>query len=377
MRTNAYVTVSGALVALKSDGHPTYIVETIAGDLNVTGNGHVSCNGEDVCHHGRTLKQTVILQETHFTIKTVKIRKNFDSRELMIVESGTMIPAHLFTPGGFSIDSGTYITPRVREPCAYQIIKSFRGTATPTAIQDDLVITSQKDQVHIHAHGMLNPPLRCPIQGTYRKTGHPNIVVFQPPDGPISTDDIGFNTIDARQVSIPNMVTLKVEWALYKTSRKFGLVHNISKQAECSDLKRLTGGGQNQPELQGSTESLLYAKREMLYDVKCPRIEASLDLTVNDNRCYKYIPVITGQPPVKRFLIPGSRLLSNVSETKSCKAAQNVPRGYLTIGGYWVAACPLEKILSPPTELQIEVLTTPNTYEKEAKGGSLHGQRLS
>ena len=145
----------------------------------------------------------------------------------MIVESGTTIPANLIKPGGFSIDSGTYITPQIRVPCAYQVIKSFRVTAMPTDIQDELVITSQKDQVHIHAHGMLNPPPRCPIQGTYRKTGHPNIVVYQPSDGPISTDNVGFNPIDARQVSIPNMVTLKVEWALYKTSRKFGLVHNI------------------------------------------------------------------------------------------------------------------------------------------------------
>ena len=71
--TNAYVTVSGASVALKSDGHPTYIAETIAGNLNVAG-GHVSCNGEDVCHNGKTLKQTMVLQETHFTIKKVRIR---------------------------------------------------------------------------------------------------------------------------------------------------------------------------------------------------------------------------------------------------------------------------------------------------------------
>ena len=98
VKTNTYVTEAGSSVALKSDG-PTYIVETIKGDLNVAGNGHVSCNGEDVRHHGRTLKQTVILQETHFTIKTVKIRKNFDSGELMIVETGTTIPKHLTTPG--------------------------------------------------------------------------------------------------------------------------------------------------------------------------------------------------------------------------------------------------------------------------------------
>ena len=295
----------------------------------------------------------------------------------MIIESGTTIPANLLKPGGFSIDSGTYITPQIKIHCAYQIIKSFKGTATPTNLQDDLVIPSQKDQVHIHAHGMLNPPPRCPIQGTYRKTGHPNIVVFQPSEGPISTDDVGFNPIDARQVSIPNMVTLKVEWALYKTSRKFGLVHDISKQLECSDLKRLTSGGQSYPELQGSSESLLYAKGEMLYDVKCQCIEASLDLTVNDNRCYKYLPVVTGNPPVRRFLIPGFRLLLNVSETEPCKAVQKVPRGYLMTGGYWVAVCPREKILSPPTELQIEVLTTPDTYEKEAKGGAYMDRDLA
>ena len=226
VRTEAYVTVAGNLIALKTDGHPTYISETIAGELNVAG-GQASCNGEDIRHNGKTLKQTMVLQETHFIIKKVRIRKNFDSGDLMIVETGTTIPANLVKPGGFSIDSGTYIIPQIRTPCAYQIIKTFKGTAAPTNLQDDLIITSQKDQVHIHAHGMLNPPPRCPIQGTYRKTGHPNIVVFQPSEGPISTDDAGFNPIDARQVSIPNMITLKVECALYKTSKKFGLVHNI------------------------------------------------------------------------------------------------------------------------------------------------------
>ena len=173
------------------------------------------------------------------------------------------------------------------------------------------------------------------------------------------------------------MVTLKVEWALYKTSRKFGLVHDISRQAECSDLKHLTGGGQDRPELQGNTESLLYAKGEMLYNVQCPWIEVSLDLTTNDDRCYKYLPVITERPPTKRFLIPGSRLLSNISETEPCKAANRVPRGYLTTQGYWLAACPQPKILSPPTELQIEVLTTPDTYENEAKGGAYMDRDLA
>ena len=148
-------------------------------------------------------------------------------------------------------------------------------------------------------------------------------------------------------------------------------------KAECSDLKRLTGGGQDRPELQGSMESLLYAKGEVLYNVQCPRIEVSLDLTTNDDQCYKYLPVITERPPTKRFLIPGSRLLSNISETEPCKAANRVPRGYLRTQGYWLAACLRPKILSPPTELQVEVLTTPDTYENEAKGGAYMDRDLA
>ena len=355
VRTQSYVTTTGNTVALREDGLPTYIQEVIAGELTVM-NRVANCVGEEMKYRGTLLKQVMILQETHFTIRKVKIRKNFDSGDLMLVESSTTIPANLINAGGFSIDSGTYIIPQIKTPCAYQIIKTFLGSGETTSKPDDLIITSQKGQVHLHTHGRLNPPDRCPIQGAYLKTGHLNILVFRPTEGPITAEDYKFDNIDARQVSIPNMITLKVEWALYQTSKKFRLVHNVSQQAECTALKQLTSGDQNQPELQGTSESLLYAKGEMLYNVKCPRIEASLDITSTDDRCYKYLPVVTGNPPVRRFLIPGSRLLSNVSEIEPCEDAQKVPRGYLSTGGHWVAADPRERVLSrDPHRMEIQI----------------------
>ena len=374
--SQSYVTITGNTVPLRTDGLPTYIPEIIAGELTVT-NGVATCVGEEMKYRGKLMRQIMILQETHFTIRKVKIRKNFDSGDLMLVESSTTIPAHLTKTGGFAIDSGTYIIPQIKTPCAYQIIKTFLGSGETTNQPDDLIITSQKGQVHLHTHGRLNPPDRCPIQGAYLKTGHLNILVFQPTEGPTTAEESKFDNIDARQVSIPNMITLKVEWALYQTSKKFGLVHDVSQQAECTALKQLTSGDQTQPELQGTSESLLYAKGEMLYNVKCPRIEASLDITTTDDHCYKYLPVVTGNPPVRRFLIPGSRLLSNVSKIEPCEDAKKVPRGYLSTGGYWVAADPRERVLSPPTELQLEVLTMPDTYEKEAKGGAYMDRDLA
>ena len=376
VRTQSYIKTTGDSVALKDNGLPTYIKEVINGELNVA-KGAVNCLGEEVKTQGTLFKQSVILQETHFTIRKVKIRKNFDSGDLMLVESSTTIPAHLVGKGGFTIDSGTYIIPQIKTPCAYQIIKEFLGSGTSTDKPDDLILTSQKGQVHLHTHGRLNPPDRCPIQGAYLKTGHLNIIVFSQSEGPRTAEDYRFDNIDARQVSIPSMIALKVEWALYQTSKKFGLVHDVSQQTECRALKQLTSGDQDQPELQGSSESLLYAKGEMLYNVRCPRIEASLDITSTDDHCYKYLPVIAGRPPTRRFLIPGSRLLSNVSEIEPCDDAKKVPRGYLSTGGHWVAADPRERVLSPPTELQLEVLTMPDTYEKEAKGGAYMDRDLA
>ena len=120
----------------------------------------------------------------------------------------------------------------------------------------------------------------------------------------------------------------------------------------------------------------MYAKGEMLYNIKCPKIKVGLDLTLRDDRCYKYLPVVVrqnGRPSDKRFLIPGSRLLLNISDSEPCEATLKVPRGYLTTKGIWVAMSPRPRSLVPPAELQIEVLTTPDTYENRSPGGSLHG----
>ena len=376
VRTQRYTTITGESVALNDNGLPTYIKEIVTGEISVKA-GVVSCLGEEEKAQGVLYKQVVTMQETQFTIRKVKIRKNFDSEDLMIVETGTTIPANLVDTGGFIIDSGTYVLPPVETPCAYQIIKKFRGTGKPTKEPDELIITSQGGQIHLHTHGKILPPHRCPIQGSYLKTGHTNIVVFRQLEEPRTEEAHKFDNIDPRQVSIPSMIALKVEWALFQTSKKFGLVNDVSQHSECRALQQLTSGDQKQPELQGASDSLLYAKGEMLYNVKCPRLQARLDTTSTDTRCYKYLPVITGNPPTRRFLIPGSRLLSNVSEEEACDDAKRVPRGYLSTKGNWVALVPTEKVLSPPTELQLEVLTETDNYEKESKGGAYMERDLS
>ena len=158
IKTRQFPTESTKRVPLPGDGQTAYITETVRGELIIGDNGFASCNGEDVRYHGRILKQTVVLQETHFTINKVKIRCNFESGALMIVETGTTISENVANPNRFIIDSGTYVLPKIVIPCAYQIIKSLMGTPTPTLADGGIVITSETNQVHIHTHGTLNLP---------------------------------------------------------------------------------------------------------------------------------------------------------------------------------------------------------------------------
>ena len=85
-------------MALRIDKLPTYIQEVLVGEITVKA-GIANCLGEETKYKGRVMKQAMIIQETHFTIRKVRIRKNFDSGDLMIVESSTTIPAHLVKSG--------------------------------------------------------------------------------------------------------------------------------------------------------------------------------------------------------------------------------------------------------------------------------------
>ena len=138
-----FPTESSRLVPLHVNGQTTYITETVRGELTIGESGFASCNGEYVRYHGRILKQTVVLQETHFTINADKIRRNFDSGDLMIVKTGTTISQHITDSNSFVIDSGTYVLPKIVIPYAYQIIKSVLGTPNPTPADGGVVITSQ------------------------------------------------------------------------------------------------------------------------------------------------------------------------------------------------------------------------------------------
>ena len=115
------MTEPGQEVTINPPGQVTYITKNMKGDIIIGPKGFTMCQGINMQHKGRVLSQTMVLQETHLMTAKVKLCRNFNTGEVMIMETGMAIPK--------------YVAP-------YQTIKPFLGTAQPTGVEGGLVITS-------------------------------------------------------------------------------------------------------------------------------------------------------------------------------------------------------------------------------------------
>ena len=119
---------------------------------------------------------------------------------------------------------------------------------------------------------------------------------------------------------------------------------------------------------------------DMLYSVVCQEeIVFPDERSVPDqaDMCYIYMPVWRGNPgntlpSDRRFLIPGSRLLSNNSEVELCKQNLVTARRYESLDGRWVTIALKLILLVTPRKImfdQDEDDVDEDTDEEDASGG--------
>ena len=91
-----------------------------------------------------------------------------------------------------------------------------------------------------------------------------------------------------------------------------------------------------------------------LYSLKCCQLEVQLATDWDTQACFKELPVwVNADKPYRslRFLVPGSRLLLNSSQPESCITNSQLPPGYQTTSGEWVALTPWLQLLTSPWEM--------------------------
>ena len=80
-----------------------------------------------------------------------------------------------------------------------------------------------------------------------------------------------------------------------------------------------------------------------LYSLKCRQQEVQLAMDWDTHACFKELPVWlnVGEPHLSlRLLMQGSRLLLNSSQPESCLTDSQIPPGYQSTSGEWVALAP-------------------------------------
>ena len=129
--------------------------------------------------------------------------------------------------------------------------------------------------------------------------------------------------------------------------------HNLGKTVKtrmsdqklgCSDIRTWEEETETEVGLAGETK---------LYLLKCRRLEVQLATDWDTHTCFKELLVwVNADKPYcsLRFLMPGSRLLLNSSQPESCNTNSQLPPGYQTTSGEWVALTPWLQLLASPPE---------------------------
>merc|ERR1711895_211093 len=102
---------------------------------------------------------------------------------------------------------------------------------------------------------------------------------------------------------------------------------------------------------------LSFTRGEVVYALKCPEVYVTLNLVPHpENLCAKDLPVRfnTGHEILDKYLIAGSRVLSNNTEWSNCKSNELTPNAYKTEQGDYVALNPNLIVVESPPPLQLQ-----------------------
>ena len=155
--------------------------------------------------------------------------------------------------------------------------------------------------------------------------------------------------------------------------------HNLGKNVKsrisdqklgCPDIR--TWEEETGTEVSPRARQVTLARETTLYSLKCRQLEVQLATDWDTHTCFKELPVwVNADKPHRslRFLVPGSRLLLNSSQPKSCITNSQLPPGYQTTSGEWVVLTPRLQLLTSPPE-GAGVSTEPEDGGTKARGHS-------
>ena len=141
---------------------------------------------------------------------------------------------------------------------------------------------------------------------------------------------------------------LRLDYAFYKLGKTVE-IWMADHKLGCPGIRTWEEG--TETEVSSRARRVILAGETFWYSLKCRQTEVQLATDWDTHTCFKELPVwVNADKPHRslRFLVPGSRLLLNVSLPDSCIMNNRLPPGYQTTLGEWVALTPQLRLLTSP-----------------------------
>ena len=191
-----------------------YIQTVVDGSISYDGK-HPSCSGKDSIVDGHRIASLVTTESLEITIRTVTVREEYATGDLVIKENGVSIPAVFKHDGGMSTDFRTLVFYRGQPPCQWKRVRDITASRRPRmgAIGTELI--DQDQHVHVTLHEPTAEALGCPADYVWSSTGEPRIRVVQMiGGGPRREQD--FPELRPEEILFAAGVNLKLEHAFYQ-----------------------------------------------------------------------------------------------------------------------------------------------------------------
>ena len=184
------------------------------GAITYDGN-HPQCSGKDTIVDGHRIASLVTTESLEITIRTVMVREEYATGDLVIKENGVSIPAVFKHNGGMTTDFGTLVFYRGQPPCQWKRVRDITASRRPRmgAIGTELIDEDQ--HVHVTLHETTAEAPGCPANYVWSSTRELRIKVVQMTGGgPRREQD--FPELRPEEILFAAGVNLKLEHAFYQ-----------------------------------------------------------------------------------------------------------------------------------------------------------------
>ena len=159
---------------------------------------------------GERVASLLTTENLEFTIRTVTVREEYDTGDIVIKENGVSIPAAYKQNTGMNTDFRTLVFNRGQPPCQWKRVRDISASRKPRIGARGMELIDRDRHVHVTLHDPVAEVDGCPTNYVWSSTGESRIRVVQRPDGS-PRRELDFPELKPEEILFAASMNLKLE----------------------------------------------------------------------------------------------------------------------------------------------------------------------